>query len=77
MIPDTHSTDEHFKRADLQTFIWRQCMSNIIEYPDPIGRGWQASTEDLFPLWYSCEQLPPSITDKNQTMKTGRSMFHK
>ena len=52
-------------------------MSNIIEYPDPIGRGWQASTEGLFPLWYSCEQLPPSITDKNQTMKTGRSMFHK
>ena len=39
LIPDTHSTDEHIKRADLQTFIWRQCIKNIIEYPDPIDRG--------------------------------------
>ena len=22
LIPDTHSTDEHLKRTDLQTFIW-------------------------------------------------------
>ena len=39
LIPDTHSTDEHIKRADLQTFFWRQCIKNIIEYPDPIDRG--------------------------------------
>ena len=39
LIPDTHSTNEHLKRADLQTFIWRVCMENIIEYPDPIDRG--------------------------------------
>ena len=52
-------------------------MQNIKEYPDPIGRGWQASTEGLRPVWYSSEQLPPSITDKNQNRKTGRSMFHK
>ena len=77
LIPDTYSTDEHLKRADLQTFISRQCMENIIEYPDPINRGWQASTERLCPPWYSCEQLPPSITDKSQNIKTGRSMLHK
>ena len=40
LIPDTHSTHDHLKRADLQTFIWRQCMGNIIEYPHPIDRGW-------------------------------------
>ena len=51
LIPDTDSSDEHLKRADLQTLIWRQCMENIIEYPDPIDRGWQASTEGLCPLW--------------------------
>ena len=39
LIPDTHSTDEDIKRADLQTFIWRQCIKNIIEYPDPTDRG--------------------------------------
>ena len=39
LIPDTHSPDEHLKRADLQPFIRRQCMVNIIEYPDPTHRG--------------------------------------
>ena len=77
MISDTYSTDEHLKRADLQTFIWRQCMKNIIEYPDPINRGWQVSTEGLCSLWYSCEQFPPSIIEKGQNIKTGRSMFDK
>ena len=77
MISDTHSEDEHLKRADLQTFIWRQGMENIIEHPGPIDRGWQASTEGLCPFWYSCEQLPPLITDKSQNIKTGRSMFHR
>ena len=76
-ISDTHSIDEHLKRADLQKFIWRQCMENIINYPDPIDRGWQASMEGLCQLWYSCKQLPPSITYKIQNIKIGRSMFHK
>ena len=40
LISTTDSTDEHPKRADSQTFIWRQCKKNIIEYPDPIDRGW-------------------------------------
>ena len=50
LIADTHSTHDHLKWADLQTLIWRQCMGNIIEYPDPTDRGWQASTECLCPL---------------------------
>ena len=52
-------------------------MENIIEYPDPIDKGLQASTQGLCTLWFSCEQLPPSIADKSQNIKTGRSMFHK
>ena len=74
LIPTTRSTDEHLKRADSQTFIWRQCMENIIEYPDPNNRGWQASKEGLCPLWYSCEQVLPSVTEKDQSIKTGRSI---
>ena len=77
MIPDTDSTDEHLKRADLQIFFWRQCIENIIEYPDLIDRGGQAYTEALCPLWFGFEQLPPLTTDKSQNMKTGRSNFHK
>ena len=52
-------------------------MENIIEYPDPINRVWQASTEGFCPLWYSCEQLPQSVIEKCQNIKTGRSMFDK
>ena len=40
LISTTDSTDEHPKRVDSQTFIWRQCMKKIIEYPDPTDRGW-------------------------------------
>ena len=40
LISTTDSTDHHLKRADSQTFIWRECMENIIEYLDPIYRGW-------------------------------------
>ena len=77
LIPDTDSTDEPLKRADLQTFLGGQCMENIIEYPDPIDRGWQASAKGLCPVWFGSEELPTLITDKSQNMKTGRSMFHK
>ena len=55
LIPVIHTVDEHLKWADLQTFIWRQCMENIKEYTDPIGRGWKTSTEGLCSLWFSCE----------------------
>ena len=41
LIPNAHSVDEHLKQADLQTFIWRQCMENIIQYPDSIDKTWQ------------------------------------
>ena len=51
-------------------------MQNILEYLDPINKGWQAFTEDLRPLRYSCEQLPPSITEVGQNSKNGRSMFY-
>ena len=40
-------------------------MKNNIEYTDPIDSGGQASTEDLRPLWFGSEELPPSITDKS------------
>ena len=54
-IPDTHSTDKHLERADLQTFIWRQGMENIIKYRDSNSRRGQAPMEGLCPLKFSCE----------------------
>ena len=77
LIPDTHSIDEHLKQADLQTFIWRQCMENTIEYLYSVVEVGRTSTEGLHSTWYICEQLPPSITDQSQNIKTGRGMFHK
>ena len=39
MLPDLSSTKEHLKRADLQAYIWYQCLSTNIKYPSPENRG--------------------------------------
>ena len=62
LIPDRSSCVEHLKRACLQTNIWLQCMLKTVVYGDPLANGWQQSGDGLKPLWFTCSQLPPSLT---------------
>ena len=45
LLPDQNSLDQHLKTADLQTFIWRQCLQHNVNYVSPEGKEW-VSTED-------------------------------
>lgn len=39
LIPDQSSTMEHLKRANLQTYIWKQCLTQNMEMPSIEGKG--------------------------------------
>ena len=47
----------HLKLADLQTYIWIQCMQNIMEDPDIIDRGWEGAMEVFHRLWFKYLRL--------------------
>ena len=67
LIPDPNSSSHHLKRADLQTYIWRQCMRREINYPDVEGRGWIKDGDGIKPLWFTCSQLPQSLSKKKSS----------
>ena len=72
LIPDASSAREHIKRAELQCYIWRQCLQQTIDYPSPVNWGWEDSDNGLRPVWYLCSQLPPSILrSRKQKAKGG------
>ena len=72
LISDESSTQHHILRADLQTFIWRQCLSQHMVIPVIDGtRGWCVNKDIVVPVWYRTTQLPPSLIRS----KTKRSNF--
>ena len=68
LIPDESSVLEHLKRAKYQSIIWNQCQKRDIIYPDPEEYGW-INNEGLKPCWFTCPQLPPSLTKKTKKGK--------
>ena len=69
ILPDESSTNEHLKRSDLQTMVWRQCLKQNIQYPSITDRGWKETDDGIRPIWFTCPQLPPSIS-----MEKGRKI---
>ena len=66
LIPDESSLMEHLRRADLQTYIWKQY---IMAIPALNGRGWVDEEGKVSPVWFQSPQLPPTLTRK-RTQKT-------
>ena len=64
IIPDHSSAMEHVKRAELQTYIWKQIKEQNIEIPPLQGKGWKVEDGLITPVWFQGEQLPPSLTRK-------------
>lgn len=62
LLPDRYSAEEHVKRANLQTYIWKQCLHKDIDYPNPEEGGWQVQDDSLVPVWFHCSQFPPSLS---------------
>ena len=78
LVPDASSAREHINRAELQCYIWRQCLQQTIDYPSPVNRGCEDSDNGLRPVWYLCSQLSPSILrGRKQKAKCGDHVMTK
>eukprot|EP00794_Sanderia_malayensis_P008248 gene8248-9129_t len=66
LIPDESSVAEHVKRSDLQTLIWKQCLLQNIVTPTLENRGWKEENNEIMPVWYTGNQLPPCLNKKAQ-----------
>ena len=64
LLPDKNSSQEHLKGSNLQTYIWKQCTEQDIDYPTPENNGWQQTDNGLVPVWFTCNQFPPSLSRK-------------
>lgn len=53
----------HIKRSNYQAYIWRHCMENSLNMPDPNTHGWYVNDEsgDLEIKWMSLPLAPDSI----------------
>ena len=71
--PDPDSVVNAIKRAHLQTFLWLRCCQQSINTPDPEDFGWEMKDERLTPVWFNCDQFPPSITRRKQKTRNDSS----
>ena len=62
LISDEASIIQHLLRADLQTYIWKQCTLQYITLPSVEGRGWYEAEGLILPVWFQGDQLPPSLS---------------
>eukprot|EP00795_Rhopilema_esculentum_P003494 gene3494-1875_t len=79
LLPDPNSLDQHLKRADLQTFIWRKCLLHNVNYVSAEGRGWVSTEDGPKPLWLAVnkdEQEKHERSDSDsQTEQSDASFF--
>eukprot|EP00794_Sanderia_malayensis_P020787 gene20787-22825_t len=72
LIPDESSVAERVKRSDLQTLIWKQCLLQNIVTPTLENRGWKEENNEIMPVWYTGNQLPPCLNKKAQKSRHKR-----
>ena len=68
--PDLNPCTQAILNAHHQAFVSRRCLEKDIEPIDFADNGWKMDKDDLVvPVWFTCSQLPPSVTKKS---KNGR-----
>ena len=70
LLPDKHSAMQHIRRANLQTYIWKQCLLKDISYPNPEDYGWTVNENSLGPMWCDSPQLPPGLSRRKPSRLT-------
>ncbi|XP_065061657.1 uncharacterized protein LOC135688659 isoform X2 [Rhopilema esculentum] len=56
-----------FKRSWLQCYVWCHYTESQIDFPTIDETfGWSQNVGFIKPLWYSCSQFPPDMTDINE-----------
>ena len=61
--PTSDSLHQHIKRANYQSFIWKQCLDAKQALPGPEGNGWQASDGLPQPLLMSKNPAPVELVE--------------
>ena len=74
LIADEASVTQHLLRADLQTYIWKQCTFQNMTIPSIEGRGWYLKDDLILPMWFEGNQIPPSLVrSKKRCVKKGEN----
>ena len=68
LIADEASITQHLLRADLQTYIWKQCTLQNMTIPSIDGRGWYEEDGLILPVWFTGNQFPPSLSRSKKTI---------
>ena len=68
LIPDQSSLTEHLRRAKYQAIIWSQYANQNIYNPNTEDYG-LVNENGLKPCWFTCSQLPPSLTKRSKKGK--------
>ena len=69
LLPEESSTNGHLKSSDLQTLVWYQCLKQNIGYPSITDRGWEETNDGIRPIWFTCLQLPPSLSKSKKEQR--------
>ena len=46
-LPPTHGLLNHLKRANYQTYIWKNAKNPVLNMPSPVGNGWKLDKDGL------------------------------
>ena len=67
---DLNSCTRAILLAHHQEFVSRRCLEKDIESIDFADNGWKIDKDGLVvPVWFTCSQLPPSVTKKSKNGK--------
>ena len=59
--PTSYSLRRHTKRANYQTFIWRNPLVAMQDLQSPIGHGWELDDDCLKPVYMTKDPAPRSL----------------
>ena len=59
--PCSNVLEQHTKRVNYQTRIWRMCLETNIEPGNPAEHGWSIDESGLFITWMTCNPAPEEV----------------
>ena len=61
LLPPCFVFQQHCKRANYQTYIWRQCFNTMMETDEPTDCGWCMDDGKLDIQWITCNPAPDEV----------------
>ena len=71
--PDPDPVVQVIKRAHFQAYEWYHCNESIISHLHLENWGWRVQDEQVIPVWFTGNQIPPSMRNSRQRKKLKNS----